>query len=235
MNQPLMRSRPSRRSPQPSVTFSPLAWLKLQFFCHLGDTEVGGFGIAAKDDLLYIEDFVTIRQEVSAVSVRFDDAAVADFFDQCVDKGLSVQCFSRLWLHTHPGDSVTPSFVDEHTFHRCFGRCDWAVMFILGRTGNTYARLTYNTGPRSSIELPTSVDWSAWPCFLDEVDGPLQEHFDRWRNEYADNIRPVSEMLPVQQLVSGQPDREPQWWDTLPWNEEIDGVVVELGGEGGVE
>jgi hypothetical protein len=37
------------------LIFSPRAWLKLQYFCHAGDTEVGGFGIAAADDCLYLE------------------------------------------------------------------------------------------------------------------------------------------------------------------------------------
>ena len=44
---------------------------------------------------LYIEDFVTVRQEVTGVSVRFLDAAVADFFDGCVDRGLKPHQFSR--------------------------------------------------------------------------------------------------------------------------------------------
>jgi hypothetical protein len=30
--------------PRPCLTFAPLAWLKLQYFCHAGATEVGGFG-----------------------------------------------------------------------------------------------------------------------------------------------------------------------------------------------
>ena len=75
---------PSRFMPeQPKVlTFAPLAWLKLQFFCHVGATEIGGFGAAAADDALYIQEFVTVRQEVTPVSVRFADEAVADYFDR---------------------------------------------------------------------------------------------------------------------------------------------------------
>ena len=54
---------------------------------HHGETEIGGFGISAPQDLLLIEDFGTVRQTVSAVSVAFDDEAVADFFDAQVDEG----------------------------------------------------------------------------------------------------------------------------------------------------
>ncbi|MBL8792410.1 MAG: hypothetical protein JNM56_00750, partial [Planctomycetia bacterium] len=123
------------RKTRSRLTFSPLAFLKLQLFCHAGDTEVGGFGISAADDFLYIEDFVTVRQEVTGVSVRFLDDAVADFFDRSVDRGLKPAQFSRVWIHSHPGDLATPSSLDEATFKRCFDGCDWSVMFILARHG----------------------------------------------------------------------------------------------------
>ena len=44
MNARLLRRSPSDRPPV--LIFAPLAWLKLQFFCHAGDTEIGGFGVA---------------------------------------------------------------------------------------------------------------------------------------------------------------------------------------------
>src|SRR5258707_14409576 len=91
--------------PRPRLTFAPLAWLKLQFFCHAGDTEVGGFAITAADRPLYVEEFVTLAQETSPISVRFHDEAVADYFDRCVDRGLPPDRFARIWLHTHPGAS----------------------------------------------------------------------------------------------------------------------------------
>src|SRR6185369_6578875 len=105
----LYELRPQHLRLEPRLVFAPLAWLKLQFFCHAGPTEIGGFGIAAAADCLYVEDFVTVRQRVSPFSVRFDDAAVADFFDRSVDQGLAPARCGRLWCHTHPGSSVTPS------------------------------------------------------------------------------------------------------------------------------
>ena len=161
MQTPLNPAPRRRGRPQPCLTFAPWAWLKLQYFCHAGPTEVGGFGIARAADPLYLEDFVTVRQLATAVSVRFLDEAVADFFDRCVDAGLDPQRFSRVWCHTHPGDSVTPSGTDEETFARSFGACDWSLMFILGRTGKTYARLAFPAGPRGEVLVPTAVDWPA--------------------------------------------------------------------------
>ena len=62
----------------PTLVFAPLAWLKLQYFCHAGPTEIGGFAITAAHDPLYVEDFQTVRQQASPLSIHFDDAAVAE-------------------------------------------------------------------------------------------------------------------------------------------------------------
>jgi hypothetical protein len=203
----------------PVLTFAPLAWLKLLDFCHSGDTEVGGFGISSATDFLYIQDFVTVRQQVTPVTVRFDDAAVADYFDACVDQGLSLSRCGRIWLHTHPGASVMPSGTDEDTFARVFGACDWAVMFILGRTGRTYARLAFSAGPGGQLLLPVEVDWAAWPDVLSEKYGPLEAHRDQWRQEYAANIQvllPDLRAAPRALPAAGLP-ADDRWWGREPW------------------
>lgn len=171
------------------LRFSPYAWAKLWWFCQRGapdhQTEIGGFGIAAAEDPLLIEDFVTVKQTVSCVSVAFDDEAVAEFFDRQVDLGLRPQQFARVWLHTHPGSSPNPSAVDEETFARVFGTCDWAVMFILAEKGPTYARLRFNVGPGGQTRLVVKIDWSRpFPA----ADQPA------WEAEYQANIHPDPEI-----------------------------------------
>ena len=222
--------RPSLDRP-PVLTFSPLAWLKLQFFCHLGDTEVGGFGLAAAEDLLYIQDFIPVRQQVTPVTVRFDDAAVADYFDACVDQGISLNRCGRLWLHTHPGASVMPSGTDEDTFARVFGACDWSVMFILGRTGRTYARLAFSAGPGGQLLLPVEVDWAAWPDVLSDKYGPLEVHRDQWRQEYAANIQMLPDLLVTPKgLPVANPFEDDRWWGREPWwldTEDFDSLTQE--------
>src|SRR6476620_165291 len=141
------------------LRFSPTAWAKLLFLRDAGDTEIGAFGIAAPDDLLLVEDVQLVAQTCTWVHVEFDDESVADFFDDQVDRGRRPETFGRLWLHTHPGNSPEPSGTDEATFSRVFGRSDWAVMFILARGGQTYARLRYHVGPSSDVILPVEVDY----------------------------------------------------------------------------
>jgi hypothetical protein len=220
--QPIPRSNPE----SPCLTFAPLAWLKLQYFCHAGDTEIGGFGITSEQDLLYIEDFVTVRQRVTPFTVQFDDEAVADFFDACVDRGMHPEQFSRIWCHTHPGASVTPSSVDEETFARCFGRCDWSLMVILGRTARVYARMAFAAGPGGQISLPTHVDWSVWPDFVEAT--LLNDEYELWQKEHAANIHVHSASFGEVALGVGQDvTGEVEGWDSVPWRPEFDAVTYE--------
>ncbi|HWE95362.1 MAG TPA: hypothetical protein VG269_15450, partial [Tepidisphaeraceae bacterium] len=62
---------PAPREQATAVTFSPLAWLKLLLFLHAGDTEIGGFGISSQKRPLYVEEFVTVKQSVTPVTVAF--------------------------------------------------------------------------------------------------------------------------------------------------------------------
>jgi len=87
----------------PVLRFSPTAWAKLLFFRDRGESEIGGFGIAAANDLLRIEEFCTIKQDATVASISFDDLAVADFFEAQVDLGRKPEQFARIWLHTQSG------------------------------------------------------------------------------------------------------------------------------------
>ena len=160
-----LRGRPLKmmldaQTPKSKLRFSPTAWAKLLYLRDRGDTEVGGFGLAATDDLLFVEDVQLVRQRCTMMTVAFEDEAVADFFDRQVDRGLRPEQFARIWVHTHPGDCPAPSLTDERTFERVFGKSDWAVMFILARGGPSYARLAFNVGPGGALEIESCVDYS---------------------------------------------------------------------------
>jgi hypothetical protein len=128
-----------------------------------------------------VEDLQLVQQTCSWAHVAFDDESVADFFDAQVDLERKPEQFARLWLHTHPGDYPQPSFTDEETFHRVFGSSDWAVMFILARGGQTYARLRFNVGPGGALLIPVEVDFSR------EFSGSIM---DAWEQAYLANVDP---------------------------------------------
>jgi len=171
-----------RKDKQPrklALRFSPTAWAKLLYFRDKSDNEVSGFGIAEPEDLLCVKEFVTVKQEVTVVSIKLDDEAVADFFDQQVDLGRKPEQFARIWPHSHPGDCPEPSITDEETFVRVFGGCQWAVMFILAQGNRTYARLSFNVGPGGQMLIPVEVDYSR--------DFGPSDH-EGWDAEYSANI-----------------------------------------------
>jgi hypothetical protein len=151
----------------------------LLFFRDRGETEIGGFGLSALNDLSLITDIRLVQQDCTPVTVTFRDEAVADFFDEQVDAGRQPESFGRCWLHTHPGDCPLPSATDEETFERVFGRADWAVMFIIARSGDTYARLRFNSGPGGDIELDVTIDY--------QVDFPGSDR-PAWSQEFAQSV-----------------------------------------------
>jgi proteasome lid subunit RPN8/RPN11 len=202
-----------------ALRVSPTAWAKLLFLRDAGDTEIGGFGISATDDLLFVVDVQLVQQTCTWVHVAFNDEAVANFFDEQVDSGRRPDQFARLWIHTHPGNSPEPSGTDEATFTRVFGRSDWAVMFILARGGHSFARLRYNVGPGVDVKLPVEIDYGR--PFAGSA-----EAF--WHDEYLANVRmPASDS---RELLDSNTRNSPSsradgfqddWWRDV-WGEYVD-------------
>ena len=169
-----------KQSRRLALRFSPTAWAKLLYFRDKTDNEVGGFGVTEPDDLLFVKEFVTVKQEVTGITVKFNDAAVADFFDAQVDLGRKPEQFARIWLHTHPGNSPEPSMVDEETFTRVFGNCQWAVMFVLARDNKTYTRLRFNVGPGGEVLISVEINYN---CDFEASDKNI------WDAEFQANIK----------------------------------------------
>ena len=203
-----------KQSRLPQLRFSPTAWAKLLYLRDYGDTEVGGFGITSEDDLLLVQDLQLVEQTCSLAHVAFDDEAVANFFDDQVDAGLRPEQFGRIWIHTHPGDCPLPSQTDEETFDRVFGRSDWAVMFILARTGQTYARLRFNVGPTAEYEISVKRDYTQTFAGCDP---------ERWEDEYLDHVHPQQKSRLLQSDIDLVTD--------LDWEEDWLFAENELKGE----
>jgi hypothetical protein len=140
---------------------------------------VGAFGISSPGDLLLVEDLVLVQQVCTEVTVRFDDASVADHFDRQVDLGRTPEQVGRIWIHTHPGSCPLPSRTDEMTFSRCFGSSDWAILFILARGGKSYARIRFTAGPGGDMELPVGLECDAPFPAADTV---------AWEREYEECV-----------------------------------------------
>lgn len=206
---------------------SPTAWAKLLYLRDAGDSEVGGFGISAAEDLLFVQDVELVIQTCDVASVTFDDQSVADYFDRHVDAGRSVSQVGRIWVHTHPGSCPQPSSKDEETFARVFGKTDWAVIFILARGGQSYARLEFHLGPGGSLLLPVEVDYSH-PF-------PASDHA-AWCEAYLANVQ-VEEWPQVlstgSYLEPGLQTQQADWsdlWDELLEEKLVDSCEEDLQG-----
>jgi len=191
-----------------------MAWLKLRLFLHADEVEVAGFGISAEHDLLYVEEFQTVKQKVTAVTVELDDVAVADHIDRLADAGIGPNRCARLWIHTHAGTSPQPSAVDEETFGRVFGACDWAVMAIIARGGASCARLRFSAGPGGQTLIPVRVDWERFPHELVSREGRIDRQFSDWIDEYGQNVHPTPPAWPEKYFLPGL---QPTTHDERSW------------------
>ncbi len=203
--------QPVARSEQDDVLLlSPMVFLKLQFLMHVGDTEVGGFGLCRSENLLYVDDVVLVPQLSSPVSVDLESGAVADHLKSMAALGHDPDHCARIWIQTRPGSSACPSRANERSFAEACGGCDWSVLFILSRTGRTYARLQFQIGPKTRRVLPVSVDWAAWsqlPAVPRAVsDHPQQE----WLSQYLKNVRVESTALVPKSVPAGAPAEDIQ-------------------------
>ena len=168
---------------RPRLLLRPAAFMKLTYLCQAAGTEVGGFGLSSEADPLVLEDILLVRQECTAVTVVFDDEAVADLIDTMADQGLPPSRCGRVWVHTHPGSSAHPSGTDERTFARCFGGADFSVMLILARGGEWYSRLQL-TGPvKTAVEIPVELDWAGLPAWLHTQGATLPEQISQWAQD----------------------------------------------------
>lgn len=163
-----------------TLYYTPYAFAKLIYMRDIENAEVGGWGITAEGSPLVVRDFMLCPQEVGSASVDFDDDGLVQFFDKMAHKyKLQPFQFSRIWIHTHPGSSASPSGTDETTFTNALAQSNYAIMAILAKNGNTYARLQLKEPFTIQQEMNTAVHWGAtFP----------QSKKDDWQKEYEENV-----------------------------------------------
>ena len=149
---------------KPTLVFAPAAWAKVKFLCHHHkETEVAFLLINRPGDPLYIDDVYVPKQEVTAVTYNLAEDALTNYAFDIMDRYPEggVMASGNMQGHTHPGNSATPSGTDEADFNSGYGR-GWAVMFILARGGETYARLRVKDPVQQDIVMAVEVDWKGW-------------------------------------------------------------------------
>ena len=113
-------------------------------------------------------------------------------------------------------------------FARVFGGCDWAVMFVLARSGKTYARLRFNVGPCGDAVIPVEVDFT---CPFGASD------HEAWAAEYDAHIHAAWEEPVRVRFLDDREDLDglslpDDWLDDLEEMEPVERqfVLAELAG-----
>ena len=207
---------------EPTLRFTPYAWAKLIYLRDYGPTEVGGFGVSHERDITLIEDVRLVEQECTAAHVEFEGESMLDLAEEMRASGVPTERFYRVWIHTHPGSSATPSGTDWNTFAEIYGKAPWAVMFILARGGQTTTHLRFGGGCTS---IKTMVDMDA--------DFPASDK-EAWAAEYAKFVTERKRVAIVspptdskknstvdtpRRYVKESADGSEHWWDDPKWDE----------------
>jgi len=162
-----------------TLRFTAYAYAKLLWMRDRGDTEVAGYATTATNDPLLVTDFRLAKQKCTGASFELDPDDLVDDVECTLDAGLAPWQTHNILCHTHPGNSASPSGMDEENFKNAFTAPDWAIMFIIAEGGEIYCRLKFNIGPGGTKNLKVSVD------FGQEFKG--SEH-ELWEREYQEKV-----------------------------------------------
>ena len=156
-----------------SLVLSAYAFNKISYLANKATTEIGFWCIGDKEDPLYINDVIVLRQKATVVHNEFNNSALADYMGRMAEEGYGIDEFALVWGHTHPaGCSADPSSTDEATFggKDRFGNKKRLVMFIMSQDGDMYARLR-DTTPLCTVEteLKIQVDFTSIGEMVEEL------------------------------------------------------------------
>lgn len=178
------------------LTFGLDAWLKLHSLMQHATTEIMGFGLARDPHRpLFIHDFILLPQIASTASAELNDEGIAAFTEQMQDAGYTNDQFYRVILHTHPGNSPSPSTQDEKMFdnycelaptQRQLGKFPWMCMFIIARESQeVYCRLRVRQDNGICIEREIPVFYS----YSEATDPNLTALLKTWKEECDEKVK----------------------------------------------
>lgn len=193
---------------KPTLLINSGAWWKLSWLARTSKTEVSGIGILGSWPQMRMTDFQLVGQLATPGTTRFTHDGWFDHQEKYGDAKIDVNVYSRVWVHTHPGESATPSGVDRKTWETQFGLFPWAIMLIVARGGQWHCEIR--------VKEPFLVS----DCDVQTYDGKYVADTDLWVAERGALVAlepPPATIDNVQQYHSGRTDSVSQWKPTLRW------------------
>src|SRR5690606_14815606 len=103
-----------------------------------------------------------------------------EFYKNNPDKILHPYQYNSIWIHTHPGNSASPSSTDLDTF-KDRNPETFFIMYILAKGGEQTARMKV-AGCGTEFKMTCSE------IEADKVYTPTDEDKEEWTKLYKDNI-----------------------------------------------
>ena len=198
------------------VKVSPSVWNRLMFWAHnQKGLEVSVMGLVEQSCLakgnIEVGDITMLSQECSEMNTDMDDDAMNAYYEKCFTEGKSIGEFGCVWLHTHPSNNCTPSSTDEETFSKAFSRHPWALMLILGKSGDMSGRIK-NNFPRIEQEVEVIIDWANW---AEDTVSPKA-----WAIQYDEKVREKAPNTLEYFPRYNTSDTDIRWVDFSPFTED---------------
>ena len=174
------------------LILSPDLYAKLRYMCANTENEVAGWGYAHDPEHpMQLSDIFMPPQYNSVAYVEMDDDALNKYLISMMQKGHTPEQTMRVWIHTHPGSSATPSSVDWNTLRRLSSDLPWASMFIMSKEGSMTCNTQHVKAPRT-VQTQVLVDYGHFKGLP-----PLETSFIDWGLDlmvFENAIKPSSYM-----------------------------------------
>ena len=127
---------------KPTVTFSKMAWDKIQQLVATCDKEVAWYCTVTKDKNKYlVKDVLVYPQTVTGATVRVDDKLIAEWMNNLDDNTFNN---IRLQGHSHVNFSVSPSSTDNEYYNEILQglpKNDFYIFFIINKKNDIWITL----------------------------------------------------------------------------------------------
>jgi len=145
--------------------------------------EVSLMGISknSEDDIHRVVDVLCVPQECTGGNTEFLEKEYTDWREaRMFDDKMDPITFSRIWIHTHPGESPNPSNVDEDNFKKIKEDADFACMYIVAKKNKDYCRTMYDSrlGQKQTLESAKVIvgNWIVPTSYIFDLEEAAQQY-----------------------------------------------------------